>query len=69
MFSRFFLLLRPINLPKEAPMEDQPTRLSEHLLVWVHDLLTRIGLDPERDAWLDRLLIFQALLILGTALH
>lgn len=69
MLSYIFLLLRPINLPKEAPMEAQPTRLSEHLLVWVHDLLTRIGLDPERDAWLDRLLIFLAILIIGTALH
>lgn len=69
MPSLLFLLLRPINLPKEPPMEDQPTRLSEHLLIWVHDLLTRIGLDPARDAWLDRLLIFLAILIIGTALH
>ncbi len=69
MPSLFFLLLRPINLPKEPPMEDQPTRLSEHLLVWVHDLLTRIGLDPSRDAWLDRLLIFLAILIIGIVLH
>lgn len=60
---------RPVDLPQKPPMEDPPTRLSDHLLRWVHELLTQIGLDSQRDAWLDRLLIFAAIVTIGCLLH
>jgi miniconductance mechanosensitive channel len=69
---RFLLLhsfFRPVTLPTDHPVEDDPSRLTDLLLRHIHRWLTEAGLDPARDAWQDRLLILAAILLTGALLH
>lgn len=61
--------LRPIDLPQEPPITDPPTRFTESLMVWLHQFLTDCGLSPTRGGWVDRIIIFLLILLIGIVIR
>lgn len=57
--------LHPIDLPQEPPITDPPTRFTESLMLWLHRLLTDCGLSPTRGDWVDHIIIFVLIILIG----